>query len=328
MNDKELADLIRQVVVKEIGGGKAGGATSPTLPAPSGGASAQQADKPGKSGRAGQGAPAPVRRTEHAASPEDIALAKRVAAWMGAEVPPSPWFGAWQAAGDRTHYLSRTPARLAVGRAGTRYRTDTLLDFLTDHAAARDAVQDNLAADMMSKLGLVPIKSAATDKREYLVRPDLGRRLCDDSVAVVQQRGSKSPQVQIVVGDGLSATAINVNLPVLLPIVEQELKRNGIRLGTTFAVSNGRVACGDQVARLTDADVLCMLVGERPGLKTAESMGAYITYMKVARFNEAMRVVVSNIHKGGLPPDGEGAQLIVQTCLKALRDRKTGVEVK
>ncbi len=304
MNDKELADLIRQVVVKEIGG------------------------KAGAGGEARQSASAPVRRTDHAASPEDLALAKRVAEWMGTQVPPSPWFGAWKPSGDRSLYLSRTPARLAVGRAGTRYRTDTLLDFLTDHAAARDAVQDSLAADMMSKLGLVPIKSAAADKREYLVRPDLGRRLSDDSVTAVQQKGSKSPQVQIVVGDGLSATAINVNLPILLPIVEGELKRNGVRLGTTFAVHNGRVACGDQVARLTDADVLCMLVGERPGLKTAESMGAYITYMKVARFNEAMRVVVSNIHKGGLPPDGEGARLIALTCLKALRERRTGVEVK
>jgi len=326
MKDKELADLIRQVVLKEVEktAPESAGKTSPqaagkTSPQAAGNASPHAADK---------SLPAPVRRTDFGASPEDVALAKRVAAWLGTAVPPSPWFGAWKATGDRGHYLARTPARLAVGRAGTRYRTDTLLNFLTDHAAARDAVQDSLAADMIASLGLVPVKSAAADKREYLVRPDLGRRLSDDSVTVVQQKGTKSPQVQIVVGDGLSATAINVNLPLLLPVVEAELKRNGLRLGTTFAVNNGRVACGDQVARLTDADVLCMLVGERPGLKTAESMGAYITYMKVARFNEAMRVVVSNIHKGGLPPDGEGARLIAQTCITALKDRKTGVEVK
>ena len=133
-------------------------------------------------------------------------------------------------------------------------------------------------------------------------RPDLGRRLSDESKEIVQKRGINAPQVQIVCCDGLSATALNVNLPIILPKVTDGLTKAGIRVGTPFLVNMGRVVAADEVARLTKAEVLLLFVGERPGLKTAESMGAYVTYMKVRQFNEAMRNVVSNIHSGGLPP--------------------------
>jgi ethanolamine ammonia-lyase small subunit len=179
---------------------------------------------------------------------------------------------------------------------------------------------------MISQLGLVQLRSAAADKKEFLRRPDLGRKLDAESAGLVTSRGMKSPQVQIVAGDGLSATAINVNLPLVLPVLIEEFRKAGARVGTVFAISNSRVACADEVARLLQPDVLCMLVGERPGLKTAESMGAYVTYFKVKGFNESMRSVVSNIHRGGLVP-GEGARQVAALCLKALRERRTGVDV-
>jgi ethanolamine ammonia-lyase small subunit len=259
--------------------------------------------------------------------PEELKLAKKVAAWLGAEHPPLPWAGSWRPAGSRAYYLSRTPARLGVGRAGTRYRTETVLSFLSDHAAARDAVWSDLDAQVLGQLRFVALRSAAADKREFLARPDLGRRLNADSLALVQKVGEKNPQVQVVVADGLSATACNVNVPLVLPVLEAELRRAGVGVGTYFAISNGRVACADEVARATGADLLCLLVGERPGLKTAESMGAYVTYMKVKGFNEAMRSVISNIHKGGLVPE-QGAREIAALCLRGLSQKRTGVDVK
>jgi len=315
MNEKELADLIRELVVREIAEG-----TPPPHPEPRT-TNPEPRTLLRPSGNEGQAtSPAPGQG-------EELALAKRVALWLGAPLPPMPWAGSWRPSGDRSFYLGRTPARLGVGHAGARYRTETILSFLADHSAARDAVQSNLDPEMLKSLGFLHVESAAESKALFLARPDLGRRLCDDSASVVTQKGMRSPQVQIAVGDGLSSTAINVNLPLLLPVLEAELKRSGARLGTRFAISNCRVACGDHVAKLLDAEVLCMLVGERPGLKTAESMGAYVTYFKVKDFNESKRSVISNIHKGGLPPDGEGALQVARLCLRALKLKKTGVDV-
>lgn len=303
MDEQRLKDLIRQVVEKEVRG------EEPAVPIP-------------------DFVPtAPRERHDSGLSPEDYKLAKKVSNWVGAELPTPPWHGSWRAAGGRDYFLSRTPARLGVGRAGTRCRTDTTLSFLIDHAAARDAVHSDISASLESELGLVSVRSAAADKREFLARPDLGRRLSDESREIVSRSAQKNPQVQIVAGDGLSATAINVNLPRILPVLEAELKRSGVKLGTTFAVSNARVACGDEIARIVDAEVLCMIVGERPGLKTAESMGVYVTYMKVKDFNEAMRSVVSNVHSGGLVPETDGAKQVAELCLRALKDRKTGVDM-
>jgi ethanolamine ammonia-lyase small subunit len=312
MDDKKLAELVRQVVERELG--HPGDPTA--RPADARSAKAASSSRRSR-------APGPS-----AGEAEDLALAAKVAAWTGAEFPPPPWFGAWRPAGDRELYLSRTPARLGVGRAGTRYRTETVLSFLADHASARDAVHSDISPEVVSRLGLIPLASAAGSKQEFLARPELGRKLSAESEATVREKGEKAPQVQIVVADGLSATAVNVNLPLLLPALEAELKRGGLTVGTRFAISNGRVACGDGVARIVEAELLCMLVGERPGLKTAESMGAYVTYMKVSRFSEAMRSVVSNIHKGGLVPQGEGARQVAELCIRGLKERRTGVDVK
>jgi len=310
MNERDLTKLIRRMVETEIHSDEATAPPDPVVDR-KGHPAAQKA---------------PIERPASTASPEDTKLAKKVANWLGVEIPSTPWFGNWRPGGGRSFYVSRTPARVAVGRAGPRYRTDTILDFLTDHAAARDAVHSMMDEEVLKELGVIRIHSAAATKVEFLARPDLGRQLDTNASSVIAQTAVKSPQVQIVIGDGLSATAINVNLRHILPALEAQLRGQGVRLGTAIAIDNSRVVSGDHVARQVDADVLCMLVGERPGLKTAESMGAYVTYMKVESFNEAMRSMVSNIHRGGLDPATVGAPQVAELCLKALREKKTGIE--
>jgi len=310
MDERELRELVRAVVVKAMESAPA----SPSPRPPSGGGVQAAAARPKSKGTGGPG------------EGERTRLAKRVAEWTGAPLPVPPAIAGWKPAGDRAFYMSRTPARLGVGAAGTRYRTATLSAFLTDHAAARDAVASEVDPEIAKRLGMVRLRSAAKDRSEFLRRPDLGRRLSEESAEVVRKQGIRSPQVQIVAADGLSATALNVNLPPVLPALTAELQRAGVRLGTPFVISLGRVASADEVARITDADVLCLLVGERPGLKTAESMGAYVTYMKVKRFTEALRNVISNIHRGGLVPE-EGARQAAALVVRALKERRTGVDI-
>jgi len=257
---------------------------------------------------------------------EDLVLARKAARWLGAAVPTPPMLSDWRPQGTRSDYLLSTPARLGVGRAGLRYRTDTALSFLADHAAARDAVASDIDPGIVEPLGFVRLRSVAADKREFLLRPDLGRQLSPESMVAVKRQGSRAPQIQIVAADGLSATAINVNLPLVYPALTQALADFGFRVGVPFAISNGRVAAADEVARLTGAEVLCLLVGERPGLRTAESMGAYITYMRVRQFNEAIRWVISNIHKNGLKPE-EAALQVADSCRKAMKEKRSGVDV-
>lgn len=346
IDPRDIEKVVRELVLKELGTE----APAPGRPAQSASADAatvaEQRERRagaisgsgiGSSARAAGPGAAEGASSEGRGNPPDmlaygapsaaqVELAKKVAAWLGTELPPPPWFGDWRPSGDRAYYLGRTPARLGVGRAGTRYRTDTVLSFLADHAAARDAVWSDLSADMLKQHKVIGLTSAAKDKREFLARPDLGRRLSAESLATVQREGERGSQVQIVIADGLSAAACNTNVPLVLPVLEAELKRAGLRIGRHFAISNGRVACADEVARTVGADLLCLLVGERPGLKTAESMGAYVTYMKVRGFNEAMRSVISNIHKGGLVPE-RGALDIAALCIRGLKEKRTGMGI-
>ncbi len=300
MSDKRLEDLIREVVMAELRPGAAAPA-APVTPA--------------------EPALPPAVPT---GDPERVNLGKKVSRWAGLPLASTPATGTWAPAGSRGDYLAQTAARLGVGRAGVRYRTDTILSFQADHAAARDAVASDLDPAMMEAHGLVHLESATASRQEFLVRPDLGRTLSDASLATVQQRCVRGAKVQLAAVDGLSATAINQNLPQVFPVIVDRLKAAGVSLGTPCGISRGRVAAGDHLARSTEADVLCLLVGERPGLNTASSMGIYITYMKVQNFSEAMRYLISNVHAGGLQPV-EGANQAADLILQALREKRTGV---
>lgn len=212
----------------------------------------------------------------------------------------------------------QTPARIVVGRAGTRAKTDTWLKFRFDHAAAVDAVYGEVPGEILERLGFLQLHSKVADKEEYIRRPDLGRRLSEESAAVVKEKCKRSPVVQIVASNGLSAKAIEENLEDVYLSFDQSLKNAGIETGTTFYVENGRVALMDEVGEILQPDIVVILIGERPGLVSAESLSAYICYKPRFGTIEADRMVVSNIHKGGIPPVEAGAYLgtVIQKILK------------
>lgn len=203
----------------------------------------------------------------------------------------------------------QTLARIAVGRAGSRPKTDTWLKFRFDHAAAVDAVYGEVQDDLLSRLDLFQVQTKVKDKEEYIRRPDLGRRLSDEAKDILKTKCEHAPIVQIVASNGLSASAIETNLEDVYLSLKQSLKNLNINVGTTFYVDKGRVALMDDIGELLQPDIVIMLIGERPGLVSAESLSAYLCYKPRLGTIEADRMVVSNIHKGGIPPIEAGAYL-------------------
>ena len=219
---------------------------------------------------------------------------------------------------------ARTPARLGSGRAGPRYKTVTMLRFRADHAAAQDAVFSEAPEDFARENGMTEVRTRCHDKEEYLTRPDLGRCFDEHSAKVIRGVIPGSPRVQLVVGDGLSSAAITANAMDCLEAIREGLKLRGIDPGTPIFVRYCRVGAGDAIGDITGCELVCMLVGERPGLVTAKSMSAYITYMPRTGVSESSRTVVSNIHAQGTPAVEAGAH-IAQLLDTILRKKVSGV---
>lgn len=202
-----------------------------------------------------------------------------------------------------------TPARLAIGRAGTRMKTVSYLQFRIDHAAARDAVMKGVSEAFLRELDLPVLETRAKDMQEYLMNLDAGRKLSDESVRWLREHGDKGKNVQIIVSDGLSSSAVEANVRDLLPALLQGLKLKNISYGKPVFIRRGRVWVQDQVAAIVGCDLVVTLIGERPGLATAESLSAYMIYRPTAESVESDRTVISNIHRGGIPPVEAGAHL-------------------
>ncbi len=202
----------------------------------------------------------------------------------------------------------KTVARLGMGKAGPRYKTLTLLRFRADHAAAQDAVFSEMDADFAKEHDLLPTKTCCKDKDEYLTRPDLGRKFDEHNAKAIQGVIDRPPVVQIVVGDGLSSEAIRANAMDCVKAMQEALKARGIPTGKGIFVKYCRVGAGDAIGDLTGCQVVCVLVGERPGLATDKSMSAYITYNPHTGVSESARTVVSNIHSQGTPAREAGRQ--------------------
>ena len=231
-------------------------------------------------------------------------------------------------AGDAYYELKQyAPCRLGIGKAGARYKTLPVLEFRAAHSAAQDAVFTDVDPEVNEKLGLFTVQTKCDSKDTYLTRPDLGRVLSDEAVQTIKEKCKMHPTVQIYVSDGLSSAAVAANTADVLPAILQGLKSYGIEAGTPFFVKYGRVGVMDQISEITGADVTCVLIGERPGLITAESMSAYIAYKATVGMPEARRTVVSNIHKDGTIPAEAGAH-IADIIKKILEAKASGTDLK
>lgn len=221
-----------------------------------------------------------------------------------------------------------TPARLNIGRAGSRYLTSALLKFRADHARAVDAVMTEVSADWPRKNGLIEFHSEAATRDEYLHRPERGRRLRRDEIAklkALNRSSTRSPSVLIFVGDGLSSSAVETNATPLLRMLTKTLEAK-YRLLRSIFIRNARVRIEDHVGEILRCDLVCMLIGERPGLATAESLSAYVIYRPRLGSLEPDRTVISNIHRGGIS-NAEAARQIAALVDDAIRHRATGAKL-
>ena len=217
-----------------------------------------------------------------------------------------------------------TPSRIAVGRSGTRYLTETYLAMRADHAIAKDAVYSEIHDDFATKLGCLPLHSRAEGREDYLLFPDKGRRLDKDSLSKLEQQGTRSMDVQVVVGDGLSAWAIERNAPEYLTSIVSELKAAGLSYGSPVFVRLARVGVQDHVGVTLGAKATIILVGERPGLGTGDSMSVYIAYGPKLDQDNAEKNCISNVRPMGiLPPNA--ARLTVEILKKAFAAGRGGL---
>jgi ethanolamine ammonia-lyase small subunit len=222
---------------------------------------------------------------------------------------------------DKTRFAAmkaKTPARLGSGKAGARYKTLTMLRFRADHAAAQDAVFSEVDTEFAKRHDLLPVKTRCDSKDEYLTRPDLGRCFDEHNAKTIQGVIDTPPTVQLVIGDGLSAAAIEANAMDCLAALQDGLKLRNIPYSKPIFVRFCRVGAGDAIGDLTGCRLVCMLVGERPGLVTDKSMSIYITYQPHTGVSESSRTVISNIHAQGTPATEAGAYAaeLIETILQ------------
>ena len=205
--------------------------------------------------------------------------------------------------------------------------TSSTLRFRADHAAAQDAVFSDVSEDLVKEMNFISTKTICNSKDEYLTRPDYGRQFDEENSEIIRKNTTPKAKIQMVVGDGLSSAAIEANIKEVLPAIKQGLNMYNLDFDNVVFVKYCRVPAMDKIGEITDADVVCLLVGERPGLVTAESMSAYIAYKPTVGMPEARRTVISNIHTGGTPAVEAGAY-IAEIIKKMLDKKKSGIDLK
>ncbi len=220
-----------------------------------------------------------------------------------------------------------TNARLGVGRAGDRFKTETLLKFRADHAIAQDAVWTEIDESLVDEMGFYKVQTMVNNKEEYVRRPDLGRIFSEETTEAIKRDCIHDSDVQIIVADGLSGFAINANLKDMYAIMMDGFREKKYKVGTPIFVRYSRVATMDRISEALGAKVTIQLIGERPGLATGESMSVYMAYESSPKKPESQRTVVSNIYSNGIPPIEAGAQVVHLTEI-LMREKKSGVELK
>ena len=243
-------------------------------------------------------------------------------------IPPDPW----------DDLRAHTQARLALGRAGAALPTGELLRFGLAHAQARDAVHipldaEALAAQIQAQgCRTLRVHSAAPDRATYLLRPDLGRRLCEADAQALRAPGhgagdpASAPDLLLVVADGLSSLAVARQAPPLIDAIRQQAPA-GWTLGPVVIAQQARVALGDEVGALLGARLVAVLIGERPGLSSPDSLGIYLTWHPQVGRSDAQRNCISNVRPEGLPPAAAAAR-VWWLCQEARQIGLTGVGLK
>ncbi len=231
------------------------------------------------------------------------------------------------------HLKQYTSARIALGHTGNSVPTDQLLAFQLAHAQARDAVHMPLSVNSIVhqladyQLPLLTLHSQATDRRTYLQRPDLGRRLTEASKKPLEEFSQHTFQLCFVIADGLSALAIEKNIRPLLDELLPLVQAARYSLAPLCIVEQGRVALGDEVASLLHSQMVVMFIGERPGLSSPDSLGIYLTYMPQVGLTDERRNCISNVRPGGLPY-AFAAQKLFYLITQSFRRQLSGVALK
>lgn len=220
----------------------------------------------------------------------------------------------------------RPPPALASAAAARSYPTASLLRFRADHAAAQDSVFSLVPERFWEENHYPFVQTMCKSKDEYLTRPDLGRRFDEKNQAVLRDLLA-GQRVVLAVGDGLSSAAVQANAPDCCAAIRQGLQAQGIELGPVPFIQFCRVGAGDHIGDLTDCEVICLLVGERPGLVTNESMSAYLTYRPHTGIAESCRTVVSNIHRQGVSAVEAGAH-IASLIGRILAQKASGISLR
>jgi ethanolamine ammonia-lyase small subunit len=228
---------------------------------------------------------------------------------------------------------ARTPARLLVGRAGAAYPTATQLELREAHAAARDAVRAEMdaraifSASFLEQWKLFEVRTRASNKDEFLLRPPLGRHFSDAARAEILNRCSRQNDLQIAIGDGLSVPAVAAQVPPLMALLYQSAAKRAWTVGQTFVIRYCRVGILNEIGELLAPNIVLLLIGERPGLATADSLSAYMAYHPDSSHTDANRNLVSNIHARGLGPD-EAAGRILHLAELMIAARASGCKLR
>lgn len=228
---------------------------------------------------------------------------------------------------------TRTPGRILTGQPGPAYQTSSLLGLRLDHAAARDAVRaevdlkSDLGEPFLVEWGLFEVATFARTKEEFLLRPDLGRTLDHSARDALSRRCPRGVDFQVAIADGLSAAAIRVQVPTLLRFLAREAQDRGWSFGQPFFIRHGRVGTLNDIGEILDPVVVVLLIGERPGLATAESLSAYMAYRPRHGDDDARRNLISNIHCRGVSP-AQAAARVAGLAVQMIQLKDSGVAVK
>jgi ethanolamine ammonia-lyase small subunit len=227
---------------------------------------------------------------------------------------------------------ARTPARIFVDR-GPTYSTRMGLELRIARADAVDAVwaefdlQRDLPPEFVAEWELFQVSSQAESKAQFLLRPDVGRKLSENAKKLIVQRCSKTPDLQIALGDGLSVAALSAQAPALFPLLERQARARGWTVGRSFALRYCRVGIMNEIGDALSPRVLVLLIGERPGLATAESLSAYMAYCPRSGQTDADRNLISNIHARGVRVE-DAADRIVNLASQMIARKLSGTTLK